>query len=91
MYIERDDVVVHTEVNMFIGEWQVNGISPGSETMACRTLRICGNPGGPLLSCESEYALQLIIKGGRQMGQGKSDGVIVPMKAGNSAGGKDVT
>jgi hypothetical protein len=40
---------------------------------------------------KGEYAGQLIIKGGRQMGQGKSDGVIVLMKAGNSAGGKDVT
>ena len=39
----------------------------------------------------SEYAGQLIIKGERQMEQGKSDGVIVPLKAGNSAGGKDVT
>lgn len=40
---------------------------------------------------QSEYAGQSIIKGGRQMGQGKSDDVIVPVKAGNSAGGKDVT
>ena len=40
---------------------------------------------------QGEYAGQPIIKGGRQMGQGKSDDVVVPMKAGNSAGGKDVT
>jgi len=40
---------------------------------------------------ESEYAGQPITKGGRQMGEGKSDGVIVPVKAGNSAGGKDAT
>ncbi len=40
---------------------------------------------------QGEYAGQLIIKGERQMGQGKSDDVIVPVKAGNSAGGKDVT
>ena len=39
----------------------------------------------------SEYAGQLIIKGGRQKWQRKSDGVIVPEKAGNAAGGKDVT
>jgi len=39
----------------------------------------------------SEYAGQTIIKGERQKGQGKSDDVIVPVKAGNSAGGKDVT
>lgn len=40
---------------------------------------------------QGEYAGQPIIKEERQMGQGKSDGVIVPVKAGNSAGGKDVT
>ena len=43
------------------------------------------------LLLKSEYAGQPIIKGERQTGQGKSDGVIVPVKAGNSAGGKDVT
>ena len=43
------------------------------------------------LLLQSEYAGQPIIKGGRQMGQGKSDGVILPVKAGNSTGGKDVT
>lgn len=43
------------------------------------------------LLLKSEYAQQPIIKGGGQTGQGKSDGVIVPVKAGNSAGGKDVT
>ena len=40
---------------------------------------------------KGEYAGQPIIKGERQMGQGKSDDVVVPVKAGNSAGGKDVT
>jgi len=40
------------------------------------------------LLLQSEYAGQPIIKGGRQMGQGKSDDVV---KAGNSARGKDVT
>jgi hypothetical protein len=39
----------------------------------------------------SEYAGQLIIKGGRQIGLRESDGAIVPMKAGNSAGGKGAT
>ena len=43
------------------------------------------------LLLQSEYAGQLIIKGERQTGQGKSDDVVVPVKAGNSAGGKDVT
>jgi hypothetical protein len=40
---------------------------------------------------KGEYAGQPIIKGERQTEQGKSDDVIVPEKAGNSAGGKDVT
>jgi len=44
-----------------------------------------------VLLLKSEYVGQPIIKVERQTGQGKSDGVIVPMKAGNSAGGKDVT
>ena len=39
----------------------------------------------------SEYAGQPIIKEERQMRHRESDGIIVPMKAGNSAGGKDVT
>jgi len=44
-----------------------------------------------VLLLKGEYAGQPIIKGGRQTEQGKSDDVIVPVKAGNSAGGKDVT
>ncbi len=49
-------------------------------------------PGRPfVLFPRGEYAGQLIIKGERQMVQGESDGVVVPMKVGNSAGGKDVT
>jgi len=38
-----------------------------------------------------EYAGQPITKGERQKRQGKSDGIIVPKKAGNAAGGKDAT
>ena len=52
-------------------------------------MRQPGRSSAPLL--QSEYAGQPIIKGERQTGQRKSDGVIVPVKAGNSAGGKDVT
>jgi hypothetical protein len=52
-------------------------------------MRQPGRSSALLLQCE--YAGQPIIKGGRQMGQGKSDDVVVPVKAGNSAGGKDVT
>ena len=44
-----------------------------------------------VLLLQGEYAGQPIIKEERQMGQGKSDDVIVPVKAGNSGGGKDVT
>lgn len=39
----------------------------------------------------SRYALQPIIKGGRQTGPRESDGAVVPAKAGNAAGGKGVT
>lgn len=83
-----------TEVNMPTGvKWQVSGASPGSETMACRILRTYGNPGDPSFSCRAsgEYAGQLITKGERQTERRKSDGIIVPMKAGNAAGGKDAT
>ena len=38
-----------------------------------------------------EYAGQLITKGEWQTGRRKSDGIIVPVKAGNAAGGKDAT
>ena len=37
-----------------------------------------------------KYAGQPIIKEGRQMGDRESDDAIVPMKAGNAAGGKGV-
>jgi hypothetical protein len=37
-----------------------------------------------------EYAGQPITKEGRQRGFRESDDVVVPMKAGNAAGGKDV-
>jgi len=51
-----------------------------------------GNPGDPRnVSQGSEYAGQLIIKGERQTQSGKSDGRVVPVKAGNSAGGKAAT
>lgn len=40
---------------------------------------------------QCEYAGQPITKEERQKRQGKSDGIIVPEKAGNAAGGKDAT
>jgi hypothetical protein len=49
-------------------------------------------PGRPyVFSQGGEYAGQLIIKGGWQMRHRESDGIIVPMKVGNAAGGKDAT
>ncbi len=44
-----------------------------------------------MLFPQGEYAGQPIITEGRQTAQGKSDDVIVPVKVGNSAGGKGVT
>jgi hypothetical protein len=45
---EKDDTVRKVEVNTSI---DVTGkemlASPGSKTMACLTLRLCGNPGDP--------------------------------------------
>ena len=38
-----------------------------------------------------EYAGQLIIKGEEQTRHRESDGIIVPLKAGNAAGAKDAT
>jgi len=69
-------------------QWRLSGVGDhGMPDIA--NMRQPGRSSSLLL--ESEYAGQPIIKGGRQMGEGKSDGVIVPEKGGNSAGGKDVT
>jgi len=69
-------------------QWRLSGVGDhGMPDIA--NMRQPGRSSSLLL--KSEYAGQPIIKGGRQMGEGKSDGVIVPEKAGNSAGGKDVT
>lgn len=51
MIVERDDVFVFTEVNMLLANGKSCSTSPGSETMACRIMRVCGNPGDPLFSC----------------------------------------
>ena len=75
--------------------------SSGSETMACVTLRLNGNPGDP--SAASEEQLNALrgerpssmphnrAKGGRQNSSRESDRLIVPAKAGNAAGGKEAT
>lgn len=63
---------------------------PGSETMACLTLRVCGNPGdsAPL---PARGVCRTTEEGERQMWRRESDGPIVPVKAGNAAGGKGAT
>jgi hypothetical protein len=49
-------------------------------------------PGRPyVFSHGCEYAGQPIIKGERQKRRRESDGIIVPLKVGNAAGGKDAT
>ena len=91
MGVGRDDVFVITEVNMDTG---VNGklvfTSPGSKTMACWTLRVCGNPGDPM-SLSKRRVCRTTEEGGRQMRHRESDSFVVPVKAGNAAGGKETT
>jgi hypothetical protein len=69
---------------------KVVSASPGSETMACLTLWLHGNPGDPVLSLEQRVC-RTTEEGGRQMRHRESDSFIVPMKAGNAAGGKEAT
>ena len=64
--------------------------SPGSETMACLTLGLCGNLGGPEPASEMGVCVTT-EEGGRQIRFRESDSLIVPMKAGNAAGGKEAT
>ncbi len=64
--------------------------SPGSETMACWTLRVCGNPGGPVFLSKSRV-FRTTEEGGRKMRHRESDSLVVPEKVGNSAGGKEAT
>lgn len=89
----KDDVVQYTEVNTRGAEYGLVLLaSPGSKTMACVTQRRHGNPGGP--TSASRYGEGLPTTLTREegaFGSGKSDHLIVPMKAGNAAGGKEVT
>jgi hypothetical protein len=64
--------------------------SPGSVTMACLILGLCGNPGGPVLSF-AKGVCRTTEEGGRQMRRRESDGSIVPLRAGNAVGGKGAT
>ena len=75
--------------------------SSGSETMACVTQRLHGNPGDPAAAFggttqrskrrETESMPNNRAKGGRQTSSRESDRLIVPAKAGNAAGGKEAT
>ena len=75
--------------------------SSGSETMACVTLRLHGNPGDPAAAfggttqrnkrSETESMSNNRAKGGRQISGRESDRLIVPVKAGNAAGEKEAT
>lgn len=75
--------------------------SSGSETMACVTLRLHGNPGDPAAAYgattqrskrrEAESMPHNRPKGGRQNSRRESDRLIVPTKEGNAAGGKEAT
>ena len=52
---------------------------------------ITRQPGRPRVSSrKGEYA-RTTEEGERQMRRGESDGFVVPMKAGNAAGGKEAT
>jgi hypothetical protein len=67
--------------------------SPGSETMACVTLRSGGNPGGPaaLSGDRPESMPGNRNEGARQRRSRESDRLVVPMTAGNAARGKEAT
>ena len=90
--VGKDDVFEVTEVNTVAGgmasqqplprglrAWHVGHSEHGATRETLGSL------------AESEYAGQLITKGGRQTEPRESDGAIVPMKAGNAAGGKGAT
>jgi hypothetical protein len=80
---------------------EVVNASSGSETMACVTLRLHGNPGDPAAAFggttqrskrrETESMPNNRAKGGRQISDRESDRLIVPAKAGSAAGGKEAT
>jgi len=52
---------------------------------------IIRQPGRPCASLEAERVCRTTEEGGRQMRPRESDSLIVPMKAGNAAGGKEAT
>ena len=98
----KDDVFRPTEVNTGSGEkGEAMPASSGSETMACVTSRLHGNPGDPAAAFrgttqrskrrETESMPDNRPKGGRQNSGRESDRFVVPAKAGNAARGKEAT
>lgn len=66
--------------------------SPGSKTMACMTQRMRGNPGGPTSAFpKGERVRTTERRKDGLIGCGESDRLVVPMKAGNAAEGKEAT
>ena len=89
----KDDAVTIAEVNTSTTGMARGAASSGSETMACVTSGLSGNPGGPAAAFQEleESMPNNRRKGGRQRGGRESDRLIVPEKAGNAAGGKETT
>jgi hypothetical protein len=80
------------EVPMGMAKWRVNTRFPGVGEHGMSDIVNAWQPGRPWnLSQGREYAGQPITKEERQMGARASDGAVVPMKAGNAAGGKGAT
>ena len=91
-FVGKDDTLVIVEVNMSIAATgKAMLASSGSKTMACLTLRLCGNPGGP-----APLSARGVCRTNRRGSKAnrfsrESDGSVVPMMAGNAAGGKGAT
>ena len=68
----KDDAVTMAEINM-TGRSNGNLVvtSPGSKTMACVTLGICGNSGDPGPAFKGEYAGQPMRKEGKSGSGGR--------------------
>jgi hypothetical protein len=54
-------------------------------------IRIIRQPGRPCASFEASRVSRTTEEGGRQIRHRESDSFVVPMKAGNAAGGKEAT
>jgi len=54
-------------------------------------MMITRQPGRPCVSLKIKRVCRTTEEGGRQMRRRESDSLVVPMKAGNAAGGKEAT